>query len=192
MHIYKFSLPEGCDLSLQIERARAHVRVTYKGEFLHPVDSFILGQKISLRRGILGTSFVVDNPAPVRVFDLVSTIKDSISLYNSVYGDLNRNLKHLEGMPINPATMDMIRAQAQQTVRQTTERMLRENTASPQNYYRYTRDTIGELAQARTIAQYDQAQAGSDYTAMIQRGTVDGVVTLVGEDGRFVTINGIV
>lgn len=126
MDIYKFSLPEGCDLKLRTAQAQANLVLMYKGTNLYTMASFILGEKVSLRRGILGSAIVVSSPDPFYYYDQTKKIRNLIANYSTGYEELNVNLRHFEGMPINPMTTEMIRSQAQQTFRQTAERMRRE------------------------------------------------------------------
>lgn len=125
MNVFTFSLPEGCDLKLVSYGASASVNATYKGrEFMH-LATTILGEKISVRRKVRGVSFVVNSPDPVNHYDLTYVIRRKVAEEESGLGQLRENLKHLEGMPINPATMHMIQEQARNSFDQTRERMRR-------------------------------------------------------------------
>lgn len=125
MNVFTFSLPEGCDLKLVSYGASASVNATYKGrEFMH-LATTILGEKISVRRKVRGVSFVVNSPDPVNHYDLTYVIRRKVAEEESGIGQLRENLKHLEGMPINPATMHLIQEQARNSFDQTRERMRR-------------------------------------------------------------------
>ena len=125
MHIYKFSLPDGSDLKVNYYGAEAQIRVTYKDQLVALLGVLILGEKTIIRRGVMGTSFVVSSPEPGYRGDLTSRIRRHIKEYDEGYGQLRENLKHLEGMRINPTTMHMINEQARQVYDQTRERMSR-------------------------------------------------------------------
>lgn len=128
MNIYKFSLSEGCDLKLSTYGAESYVGVTYRGQQLLTLGEFILGEAITVRRGILGSSFVVSSPDPVTHIDLVDRIRRRVRENSTTYEDLANNLKHLEGFSVNETTGYMIRQQAQMAFDRTRERMRSERT----------------------------------------------------------------
>ncbi len=123
MHIYKFSLPEGSDLKPYFYGAEAQISVTYRGTDLITLGMFILGEKMSLRRGVLGTTLVVNSPQPTLCYDHTTRIRRAISEHSVRYDELTENLSHFERMPINPTTRNMIQAQARSSFDQTRERM---------------------------------------------------------------------
>lgn len=125
MHIYKFSLPEGTELKINYYGAEAQIRVTYRDLLIDLLGVLILGEKTVVRRGVLGTSFVVSSPEPGYRCDLTSKIRRFIRSYDEGHGQLRENLRHLEGMPINPTTMNLINEQSRRVFDETRERLRR-------------------------------------------------------------------
>lgn len=128
MNIYKFSLPEGSDLKLSTYGSESYVSVTYRGQQLLTLGEFILGEAITVRRGILGSSFVVSSPDPVVHLEMTDRIRRRIQDSFTLYDELTNNLKHLEGFPTNGNTMSAIRQQAQTAFDRTRERMRSQRT----------------------------------------------------------------
>lgn len=126
MNVYTFSLPEGCDLKLRTDWANVYLYVTYRGNEVLEMPAMILGEKISLRKTVRGTSFVVSSPDPVNNYDYVRRISRFVSTYGDEYAELNKNLSHLVGTPMGTAARNRMIETAQRTFDDTRERIRRE------------------------------------------------------------------
>jgi hypothetical protein len=164
MHIYKFSLPEGSDLKVNYYGAEAQIRVMYKDQLVALLGVLILGEKTIIRRGVMGTSFVVSCPEPGYRCDLTSRIRRHIKEYDEGYGQLGENLKHLEGMRINPTTMHMINEQARQVYDQTRERMSRAAEQIRPMEQAWAEQVLGRSREALHSQSYDQLVNGLGIT----------------------------
>lgn len=156
MHIYKFSLPEGTELKVNYYGAEAQIRVAYRDQLIDLLGVLILGEKTVVRRGVLGASFVVSSPEPGYRCDLTSKIRRFIRSYDEGHGQLRENLRHLEGMPINPTTMNMINEQARQAYDQTRERMSRAAEQVRPMEHAWTEQVFGRSREALHNQSYDQ------------------------------------
>lgn len=133
MNVYTFSLPEGCDLKLQTYWTSASVHVVFKDRTLCVIDTFILGEGVSVRRGILGTSIVSKTPDPVSHYDFSRHIRNALKNHQDnceAQEMLEANLKHFEGMSVDSQTLSMLRSTAQASFDQTRERIRRTAEAS--------------------------------------------------------------
>lgn len=142
MDTYKFSLPEGSDLKLRTYGAEAHLIVTYEGCDIFTGAILILGEKLAIRKGVLGNTLVVNTPDPLNTYNWANSIRRGIREHNEQKerraererrdAELRESLKHLEGMQINPTTRNMIAEHAQRsyddTVRRMREAEIRQNT----------------------------------------------------------------
>lgn len=98
MHIYKFTLPEGCDLTLRKDGAIAEIWVSYDSYRAAFVCDFLLGEDVKVRRGIGGTTFVVNNRNPLYAENLVERIRSQVFLYKRELQEkeeLTRSMNHL-------------------------------------------------------------------------------------------------
>lgn len=131
MFMINFSLPEGCDLALDLDRARAMICITYQNSHLMVLADTILGTEFSLRKRVRGlgvslTSTFGGESEEVRVSDVNRAIsrriaereryreKDRLQLNE----ELENSLRHLASN-MSADSYERVRAEAYRALERT-------------------------------------------------------------------------
>ena len=132
MKIHKFIVPHGCDLKLDLDGVFANIRITHeKATVCRLTDTFLLGEKISFRRGVYGVTLVIDSPGEREYVDWRREIPNLLERKirrdeedARLRAELARNLDHLrvDGTSGLPSFAQEI---ARNSFRATRERMSR-------------------------------------------------------------------
>lgn len=130
MNITKFSLPEGCDLRLEVNGVAASVLVMYKGEQIAVICRTMMGLGLSVRRSVLGVNYVYGDAEvgwgglrgyPTR--DIRQAIRTAVDRFRSASEILADNFRHFENLSMSAETIDRMREIAQVSYRATRDRM---------------------------------------------------------------------